>query len=61
MNETQQKAQAVYEDATRKLRGNILNGPFGLQGRGYEAAYATAYQGLVKAGLALQLKGKYRQ
>lgn len=45
---------ADYERATKKLKG------MSKQGGGAENDFAAAYQALVKAGLAQQLRGKYR-
>jgi hypothetical protein len=46
-----------YEIASKKIKQQ-LNSPKG--GSSAEAEYSAAYQALVKAGLAMQIKKKYR-
>ena len=55
MTDEQQKLISAYNAAAKRL-----NGASGKSASGVEAAYGEAYQALVKAGLAPQLKGKYR-
>jgi hypothetical protein len=56
----------MTEDEKRSLQSSMnaarkrLDGSSGKSATGVEKAYGQAYQQLVKAGLALQLKRKYR-
>ena len=51
---------AAYEEALRKLANGGKGLSFQQQGAAAEARYAQAYQALVRAGLAPQLRKKYR-
>lgn len=57
MTDEQMKAMADFETARKK----ISQSKAGKHTNGLEAAYAKAYQRLVKLGLAVQLRGKYRR
>lgn len=57
----------VSEDVARSLMSAYnaawkrVNGSSGKTAQGAEAAYGQAYQALVRAGLAPQIKQKYRR
>jgi hypothetical protein len=55
VTDEQQKLISAFNAASKRL-----NGSSGKSAQGIEAAYGEAYQALVKAGLAPQLKAKYR-
>jgi hypothetical protein len=57
MSDENDRLLSHFEAASRKIKQQ-LNSPKG--GGQSEAEYTVAYQNLVKAGLALQLKKKYR-
>ena len=60
MNEKQEKALKDFEVAREYLNQCVrTKALFGVSRRA-EAAYGAAYQGLVRAGLASQIKKKYR-
>jgi hypothetical protein len=56
MTDEQQKLVSAFNAAAKRL-----NGSSGKSASGIESAYGEAYQALVKAGLAPQLKAKYRR
>lgn len=56
MTDEQEKLQGTYKAARKRL-----DGASGKSASGVEAAYGESYQALVKAGLAPQLKAKYRR
>jgi hypothetical protein len=56
-SDAEEKLFTRFDDTSRKVRQG-LNTAKG--GAGLEQAYSIAYQGLVKQGLAQQLKKKYR-
>jgi hypothetical protein len=55
MDEKSRRLWAAYDAAIKK----IASGKVGASG-GFESEYAKAYQKLVAAGLAMQIKKKYR-
>jgi hypothetical protein len=57
MNETEKKLFDKYETASKKIKAQ-MNSPKG--GSQAENEFAIAYQKLVQAGLAQQIKKKYR-
>lgn len=57
MSSEQERLRGSFEAASRKIKQQ-LNSPKG--GTQAEAEYSNAYQSLVKAGMAQQLKKKYR-
>jgi len=60
LNEKQQNALKVFEAAREHLNQCVrTKALFGVSRRA-EAAYGAAYQGLVRVGLATQIKRKYR-
>lgn len=57
MNPEHERLRSAYETASKKIKAQ-MNSPKG--GTQAEAEFKIAYQNLVKAGLALQIKKKYR-
>jgi hypothetical protein len=58
VTEEQAKARwAEFDAASRKVKGQLISKS---GGAGAENAYADAYQALVRDGLAMQLRGRYR-
>lgn len=57
MEKEHERLVNAYEAASKKIKGQ-LNSPKG--GTQAESEYAIAYQNLVREGLALQIKKKYR-
>lgn len=57
MAEQNDIAVREYEDTLKQIRGQVTGKP----GNANEIRYGEAYQRLVKAGLAPQLKKKYTQ
>jgi hypothetical protein len=56
MTDEQQKLVSTFNAARKRL-----DGASGKSASGVEAAYGEAYQALVKAGIAPQIKAKYRR
>jgi len=56
MTEAQEKIVREFESAASAIRRQ----PSGNAGKGAEAKYGAAYQRLVQAGLAPQLRSRYR-
>jgi hypothetical protein len=55
-DEVERRLRSNYNDAWRKVASSS-----GKTAQGAEAAYGQAYQALVRAGLAPQIKQKYRR
>lgn len=55
--ENEEKLRSAYEAASKKIKAQLNSPKGGVQA---ENEFDIAYQNLVKAGLALQIKKKYR-